>query len=83
MGFAGKLCVHCRQASLANTAFLPSAGEIEHSRQLLAAYESALEKGRGPIDFGGQMIDEPLAAQTRRVIDLAAARRPLSPPSGD
>lgn len=72
MGYAGKLCIHPRQAELANEGFLPSAEEVEHARRLLDAYERSSSEGVAAIDFEGQMVDEPLAAQARRVLALAA-----------
>lgn len=71
MGYAGKLCIHPGQVTLANTAFTPSAAEIERARRLLAAYDEASAAGVAAIDFEGQMVDEPLAAQARRVIARA------------
>jgi citrate lyase subunit beta/citryl-CoA lyase len=71
MGYAGKLCIHPAQVAIANAAFVPSADEVERARRLLGAYESASAAGLAAIDFEGQMVDEPLAAQARRVIALA------------
>ncbi len=71
MGYGGKLCIHPGQVALANEAFVPSAEDVDRARRLLAAYESASADGVAAIDFEGQMVDEPLAAQARRVIELA------------
>lgn len=71
MGYAGKLCIHPRQVALANDAFRPSADEIDRARRLLAAYEAAQAAGHGAIAFEGQMVDEPLAAQARRIVGLS------------
>ena len=73
-GYAGKLCIHPGQVALANAAFIPSEAEVERAARLLAAYEAASSRGVAAIDFEGQMVDEPLAAQARRVLALAAAR---------
>ena len=71
MGYAGKLCVHPRQVELATAAFTPSPAEVDRARRLLAAYDQALAAGLGAVSFEGQMIDEPLAGQARRVLALA------------
>jgi citrate lyase subunit beta/citryl-CoA lyase len=71
MGYAGKLCIHPVQVALANAHFVPSTEEIERAERLLAAYEEASAEGIAAIDFEGQMVDEPLATQARRVIALA------------
>ena len=73
MGYHGKLCIHPRQAELANLAFVPTPEEIEFATRLLAAYEESSAKGLGAINFEGQMVDEPLAAHARRVLALADA----------
>ncbi len=71
LGYAGKLCIHPGQVTVANEGFVPSADEVARARALLAAYEEASARGVAAIDFEGQMVDEPLAAQARRVIALA------------
>lgn len=72
IGYAGKLCIHPSQVPLANAAWTPTDDELDRARRLLAAYEQAVAEGIAAIDFDGQMVDEPLAAQARRLI--AAAR---------
>lgn len=80
MGYQGKLCIHPRQAEIANDAFIPSPEEVEHAIRLLAAYDEASASGIAAIDFEGQMVDEPLAAQARRVLGLAQSiSEPTSP----
>lgn len=70
MGYSGKLCIHPRQVALSNQAFRPTVDEVARARRLLDAYEQAHADGRGVIAFEGQMVDEPLAAQARRIVDL-------------
>jgi citrate lyase subunit beta/citryl-CoA lyase len=72
MGYAGKLCIHPGQVEIANRGFTPSDEEVDRARRLLAAYDEASAAGIAAIDFEGQMVDEPLAAQARRIIALAA-----------
>ncbi|MFW2332964.1 HpcH/HpaI aldolase/citrate lyase family protein [Ilumatobacter sp.] len=71
MGYVGKLCIHPGQVPLANDAFVPSADEVDRARRLLEAYDTASAGGVAAIDFEGQMVDEPLATQARRIIALA------------
>jgi len=70
LGYAGKLCIHPGQVEIANRGFIPSDAEVDRAHRLLAAYEEASAAGVAAIDFEGQMVDEPLAAQARRVISL-------------
>ena len=72
MGYAGKLCIHPAQVSIAIDVFTPSAEEVARAERLIAAYEAASAGGVAAIDFEGQMVDEPVAAQARRLITLAA-----------
>jgi citrate lyase subunit beta/citryl-CoA lyase len=74
LGFAGKLCIHPSQVTLANEAFVPSPAEVERARALLAAYDAAVANGRAAIAFEGQMVDEPLAARARAVLAAATDR---------
>ena len=71
MGFAGKLCIHPAQVTIAAEAFMPSADEVARAQRLLAAYDDASAGGVAAIDFEGQMVDEPVAAQARRLLQWA------------
>lgn len=76
LGFGGKLCVHPRQVSAVNAGFRPSAADVAHARQVLAA---VAEGGAGRI--GGQMIDRPVAERARQVLRLAGDGAPADPPT--
>ena len=71
IGYSGKLCIHPGQVPLANAAFVPSAEEVDRARRLLEVYERATSEGLAAIDFEGQMVDEPLAVQARRIVATA------------
>jgi citrate lyase subunit beta/citryl-CoA lyase len=71
LGYAGKLCIHPNQVALANQAFTPSGAEIDRARRLIDAFEAGVAAGFGVVSFEGQMIDEPLVRQARRVLRLA------------
>lgn len=70
-GFSGKLCIHPNQVPLAMAAFTPSPEAVDHAQRLLAAYAEATANGLAAIDFEGQMVDEPVAQQARRLLELA------------
>ena len=72
LGYDGKLCIHPAQVELARAAFTPSEEEIDRARRLLEAYDRASVGGLAAIDFEGQMVDEPLAAQARRLLERMA-----------
>ena len=71
MGYGGKLCIHPSQVSIANEAFLPSSEEIDRAHRLLEAYDDAKAQGVASVAFEGQMVDEPVARQARRVLAQA------------
>lgn len=71
MGYSGKLCIHPAQVALGNAAFTPSEADVDRAHRLLAAYEEAVAEGVSAIDFEGQMVDEPLAAQARQIVAAA------------
>lgn len=71
MGYGGKLCIHPSQVAIANAAFLPSSEEIDRARRLLEAYDGAKAQGVASVAFEGQMVDEPVAVQARRVLAQA------------
>lgn len=73
LGYVGKMCIHPRQVALANEAFSPSPAEVARAQRLVSAYEAGVADGLAAIDFEGDMVDEPLATQARRLLEVAAA----------
>jgi citrate lyase subunit beta / citryl-CoA lyase len=69
LGFSGKLCIHPRQVPLAAAGFRPSEEEVAAAHRLLQAYETARARGEAAVAHEGRMIDEPLAAQARTIIE--------------
>lgn len=65
LGYDGKICLHPAQVELAHQAFTPSAEEVAHAREVLAAAES----GVGVLD--GQMVDAVHVAMARGVLAKA------------
>lgn len=72
MGFAGKTCIHPNQVPIANEVFAPRAEEVVYAEKVLAAAREASERGAGVFTLDGQMIDEPILAQARAIVALAA-----------
>lgn len=62
MGYAGKICLHPRQAELARSVFTPSADEVEHARAVLRAGTN----GVAVVD--GQLVDEVHLRMARHVL---------------
>jgi citrate lyase subunit beta/citryl-CoA lyase len=68
-GFTGKLAIHPAQVGVINAAFTPSAGEVEHARAIVDAFDA--EPRAGVLSVGGRMVDRPHLVQARRVLDRA------------
>src|SRR5690606_23588641 len=60
LGYDGKICVAPRQVEWAIALFSPTDAEVQEAEQLLAAFDEALARGVGTIEFKGRMIDPPL-----------------------
>ena len=68
-GFSGMLAIHPAQVEAINTAFEPTAEEIERARRIVAAFGE--NPGVGTIGFDGKMIDRPHLLQAERVLQQA------------
>ena len=68
-GFTGKLAIHPAQVPVINAAFTPSADEIRHAEEIVAAFEAHPDAGE--LSVGGKMVDRPHLVQARRVLERA------------
>ena len=68
-GFTGKLAIHPAQVALINAAFTPSAEDVAHAEQIVAAFEAHPDAGVLSVD--GKMVDRPHLVQARRVLERA------------
>jgi len=69
LGFEGAFCVHPSQVDAANEAFSPEPSAVTRARALLATFEAECAAGRAACTFEGRMVDAPVAAQARILID--------------
>ena len=69
-GFDGKTIVHPGQVDAVNTAFAPTAAEIDQSHRLIAAHAAA---SGGVTTLDGRMVEALHVAAARRLIAEAAA----------
>jgi (S)-citramalyl-CoA lyase len=68
MGFTGKAAIHPAQIAPIREAFTPAPEAVAHARAVLAENE----RGAGQVD--GQMVDEAVARQARRVLASGAVQ---------
>ena len=69
-GFTGKLAIHPAQVAVINAAFTPSADDVAHAEDIIAAFEA--QPGAGVLSVGGRMVDRPHLVQARRVLERAS-----------
>jgi citrate lyase subunit beta / citryl-CoA lyase len=68
-GFTGKLAIHPAQVPVINAAFTPSADDVRHAEEIVAAFEA--HPDAGVLSVGGKMVDRPHLVQARRVLERA------------
>ena len=68
-GFTGKLAIHPAQVGPINEAFTPTAEQVAHARQIVAAF--AAEPTAGVLSVNGRMVDKPHLTQATRLLARA------------
>ena len=66
-GFTGKLAIHPAQVPVINEAFTPSAEDVKHAAEIVAAFEA--QPNAGVLSVGGRMVDRPHLIQARRILE--------------
>lgn len=69
LGFTCKSAIHPSQVAPIHRAFAPAEDEARWARSLLAAL--AAHQGAGAFLFEGRMVDAPVLARARRIVQLA------------
>ncbi|WP_045318851.1 HpcH/HpaI aldolase/citrate lyase family protein [Brevundimonas abyssalis] len=68
LGFAGAFCIHPKQVAVLNRGFSPRPEALADAARIVAAYEQGLVQGRGAVQLEGRMIDAPVAARARAIL---------------
>ena len=71
LGFQGKLCIHPDQIPIVNAVLSPSVEEIDWSRKVVEAFETAEAAGSASIQLEGKFIDYPIVDRARRILEAA------------
>ena len=71
LGFEGMGCIHPRQIPVIKQGFAPDDTEIEKSKKIVLAFETAKRDGLGVVALGSKMIDPPVVARAQKTIGLA------------
>lgn len=72
IGFDGKWVIHPRQIDTVNRAFTPTVGSIKRAHKILNALAVGHESGQGAVNVDGQLVDEAMAVDARRILARAA-----------
>lgn len=57
IGFTGKTCIHPTHIEVINEVFSPTAEEIENANGILAAFEEAINDGKGACMYKNKMVE--------------------------
>ena len=68
LGFGAKLCIHPRQVATVNAGFSPTPEALDWARRVIAASAAA---GGAAVAVDGKMVDAPVIARARRLLDVA------------
>lgn len=79
LGFEGMGCIHPRQVAVVNQGYAPGPEEINKAKKIVSAFLEAEKDGLGVVSLGTKMIDAPVVLRARKTIEMAVARRLLSP----
>ncbi len=71
LGYTGKFAIHPAQIGTIRTVWMPSDAEIAKARRVIDAANRASAAGRGAISLDGEMIDAPVVARARNVLEDA------------
>ena len=71
LGFSGKHAIHPAQLPILADVFAPSERELARAREIVATYERAVSEGSAAVQLDGRMIDTPVAARARRLLEAA------------
>lgn len=69
LGCDGVGCLHPRQIQPAHEGMRPSEAELAAAKEIVAAFAQAESNGEGVVSLNGRMIDPPVAAQARRILE--------------
>lgn len=72
-GFDGKTLIHPNQIDDANKVFAPSEAEVEHAKEVIAAFETAQAEGKGVITVNGKLIENLHVREAERTIAVSEA----------
>jgi citrate lyase subunit beta/citryl-CoA lyase len=70
-GYTAKQAIHPSQIETIHRVFTPTPEEVSWARRVVDAYDAAVAAGTGAINLDGKLIDVPMVARARRVLERA------------
>lgn len=71
MGFDGKSIINPRQVAPLHAVFTPSEKDLKKARAIMDAIAEANARGSGVASLNGKMIDKPVVARAKYLLELA------------
>ena len=71
LGMVGKWAIHPSQVEIAHEVFSPKPEEVARARAMMKAYDEALAKGLGAVQYEGKMIDIASVRIVKNITDRA------------
>jgi citrate lyase subunit beta/citryl-CoA lyase len=69
LGFKAKSCVAPSHAAVINRVLTPSDEEVIRARRIVDAFESARAEGKGRVELDGSLVEMPIYATAKRLLD--------------
>ena len=73
LGLRGKACIHPDQVAVVNRVFASRPDEVAWAHRVVEAASAGLAGGRGVVVLEGAMVDAPVVARARRIIEESAS----------
>lgn len=73
LGFTGKASISPRHVGPINKVFSPTQAEVDYAVEVFRVIEAAQAEGKGVVSLRGKMIDAPIVARARQVLEMVAA----------
>jgi len=74
IGFTGKAVINPRQIDIIHDVFQPTESEIRKSYRIVNEFNKNKAKGIGVFAIDGKMVDAPVVARAKHILDLAGVK---------
>lgn len=73
LGFTGKASISPRHVETINEVFTPTQAEIDYAHEVMETIAEARRQGKGVVSLRGKMIDAPIVARAKQVLEIERA----------